>query len=142
MRTRLVDASLPEHATALAWLQAQTLPGDVAADTSIGHWWLTHDDGIPVAYAGMQAAPSWPGTAYVARVGVIAKCRGKGLQRKLLKTLEKKARELGIQRLITTTYQNPFSANNFIRCGYMTYEPQRYWGADGTIYWLKELATE
>lgn len=139
MRIQLIDASKPANDTALRWLQAVTLPGDPVVDPADGHWWIAREDDVPVAYAGLQDLASWPGSAYVARVGVIPKYRGLGLQRLLIAALERKAKALGYARLVTTTYLNPISANNFIRRGFVTYEPALHWGAEGTIYWLKEL---
>ena len=139
MKARLVDTSRPEIDSALIWLQQQIFPADETLDPAKGWWWLVSDDESPVAFAAMTGVPSWPGSAYMARCGVLRKYRGQGLQRRLLTIRERKARELGLQRVITTTYNNPPSANNLIARGFITYEPQRRWGASDTIYWMKAL---
>ena len=125
---------------ALAWLQAQIFPSDEPADTGRGHWLIAWDGDVPAAFAAMREITSWDGAVYLERCGVLGKYQGKGLQRRLLQRREYLAKRLGMQRLITTTYRNPRSANNLIARGFKTYEPQTRWGAADTIYWIKEIA--
>lgn len=139
VRARLVDTSRAEVRSALVWMQAQIFPSDEAIDTDTGYWWIAFDGDVPAAFAALRDVPSWPGSAYLARCGVLAKYRGQGLQRRLLRRREEFAREQGYDRLITTTYRNPPSANNLISCGFKTYEPQTRWGAADTIYWIKNI---
>ena len=42
--------------------------------------------------------------------------------------------------VISTTFENPASANSFIKCGFKTSIPATPWGAAGTIYWTKTIA--
>ena len=132
-----MDAQKPEVDSALRWLQLQTLPGDEVLNPVDGYWWLGRDGEIPACFIGMTMTLTWPGAWYVARCGVLPSYRGQKLQQRMLRTLERKAKEVGIERLISTTYCNPASANSFIACGYKTYEPEGRWGALDTIYWLK-----
>lgn len=139
-RIRAVDASDQKIASILIWLQLETLPADPLVNpVEGGYWWLVFDGVHPVAYLGLTPVESWGKTGYVARVGVLPAYRGQKLQQRLLRVCERKAKAVGWQRLISTTYNNPPSANSFIACGYRTYEPAGRWGADDTIYWLKEI---
>lgn len=139
MKTRLVDAASFDTASLLISLQKTILPGDAPLDPLTGHWWIVYDHESPVAFAALRDVPSFRGACYMARCGVLPKYRGMGLQRRLLTTRERKARSLGYSNVITTTLRNPASANNLIKRGYMTYEPQTRWGAVDTIYWIKSL---
>jgi hypothetical protein len=42
------------------------------------------------------------------------------------------------QVLVSTTYLNPASANNFVREKWLTYLPAYPWGSPNTIYWRKD----
>lgn len=139
LTTRMADKSRPEVQAALIWLQAQIFPSDEAADIARGHWWIVWDGDVPAAFAAMRPVSNWPETIYLERCGVLANYRGQGLQQRLLRRREAYARRLGAERLITTTYRNPKSANNLIARGFLTYEPQTRWGAADTIYWIKEI---
>jgi GNAT superfamily N-acetyltransferase len=130
----------PDHEFELIRLQKETFPSDSKVACIEGFWWLATEDGRPVGFACMTDVATWPGSGYLSRVGVMPSHRGKGIQRKLMRACEGKAKRLGWERMISTTYNNPPSANNFIKLGYRTYEPASRWGYADTIYWLKELA--
>jgi GNAT superfamily N-acetyltransferase len=139
MRITRADVTRPEISAALKKLQATTFPGDIPAPLNRGWWWLVWDSGLPVAFAALAPVPSWTDAGYLARCGVVESHRGIGLQRKLIAKREAFAKSIGLRRVITTTYNNPRSANNLIAKQYKTYEPQGRWGAIETIYWYKEL---
>lgn len=139
MRSQLVDTSKSEVQAAIHWLQTQCFPSDELLDPVTGHWWLVRDGVVPVAFAALREVPSWEATGYMARCGVIQGYRGKGLQKQLLRIRERKAASLGMVRVITTTYNNPPSANNLIKRHFLTYLPTTKWGATDTIYWVKNL---
>lgn len=132
-----VDGS--EQAKTLEALHTLCLPADEQEDYSAGHWWIVYYDGEPVAFAGMREAPSFPGAVYFSRVGVLPAHRGKGLQARCMAAIHRKAKALGYETVISTTFDNPASANNFIRCGYRMYLPALPWGAVGTCYWRRDL---
>ena len=134
MKTRL-----SADAETLLTLQRRILPSDQALDPKSGFWWVVFDGDLPVAFAALRNVPSWAHTGYMARCGVLPAYRGRGIQRSLLTVREKMARRLGMVRIISTTYNNPASANNLIARGYRTYEPVQRWGANETIYWVKNL---
>ena len=65
--------------------------------------------------------------------------RGKGLQKKMIIVRERLARKLGWGYMISDTNENPQSANNLIRAGYLMYEPSYPYGVETTCYWKKKL---
>lgn len=139
MRVRAVRNDHEADQALLRWLQLQILPHDTPADTSRGHWWVAEHNGRPVAFAGVYASSKYAGVGYLCRAGVIKEYRGKGIQKRLIRIRERKARALGWGWLITDTTNNPPSANSLIACGFQTFTPSSPWGADGTIYWRKRL---
>lgn len=136
---RQVNATDPKVAALLTFLQLSTLAGDEPYDTSDGYWWIAYEGQLPVAFAGVVRSFQWSDTGYMCRSGVLRSHRGKGLQKRLIRVREAKARRLGWNWLISDTYKNPPSANSLIACGYRTFTPSRPWGFDGAIYWRKRL---
>ena len=124
---------------ALNWLQAKCFLETEHLSVDLGHWWIAREGDIPIAFAALQPVPSWDQTAYMARSGVIHSHRGQGIQKRLLKRREQFAKQTGYVRIITSTYNNPASANSLIARGFRTYMPTAKWGAEDTIYWLKTL---
>lgn len=119
-----------------------TFPSDDPPRWRSDGWaWVAYveddDEERPVAF--LYAEPQADGSWYFSRVGVLAEARGQGLQRQLMQRLEQYAKRAGVKVLISTTYQNPLSANNFVREQWMTYLPAFPWGAPDTIYWWKDL---
>ena len=137
--TTTMKTRVSANAEMLFSLQRRILPSDEALDPGKGFWWIVFDGAEPVAFAALRSVPSWSRTGYMARCGVLPAYRGRGIQRSLLTVREKMARRLGMVRIISTTYNNPASANNLIARGYRTYEPIQRWGAKETIYWVKNL---
>ncbi len=135
----MLVTKLSENLDKLEWLHRNCFPSDVMPDWGVGTWWITWEDDKPIAFVGVEPVKSWPGAVYLNRVGVVASHRGKGLQNFLMSKIEKAARESGYQTVISSTYENPSSANNFIRRRYKTYLPAGRWGAPGTVYWFKNL---
>lgn len=136
---RSVDAHDPKITALLTFLQLSTLGGDVPFDVSEGHWWIAYDGELPVGFAGIVQSHRWCDTGYFCRAGVIRSHRGKGLQKRLIRVREAKAKRLGWNWLISDTYRNPPSANSLIRCGFQTFTPSCPWAFDGAIYWRKKL---
>lgn len=136
---RTLEADLGKHLDNLNWLHLHCFPGDVIPDWAIGSWWITWDEGKPVAFVGVEPVSSWKEAVYISRVGVIQAHRGKGLQAFLMDKVVRAAAGT-FDHVISSTYENPASANNFIRCKFKTYLPATPWGAAGTIYWIKDIA--
>ncbi len=129
MRTRRVEV-LREHATLVA-LHTLTFPGDEQPEWNPdGVAWITYDGADPVAF--LYAEPMLDESWYFSRVGVMPAARGQRLQRKLMRLMQLR---LADKVLVSTTYRNPASANNFVREQWMTYLPAAPWGSPDTIYW-------
>jgi GNAT superfamily N-acetyltransferase len=139
MPAKLVDGSKPKMNAILQYMQLETMPYDPVVDPAEGYWWLVKKGSQPAAFLGLTPVDDCPNWGYVARVGVLPEFRGKGIQKHLMRVAERKARAVGLTRLISTTLNNPPSANSFIACGYKTYTPEGPWGYTGTIYWFKDL---
>lgn len=134
-----VDASDPKVAALLTWLQLSTLTGDVPYEVEEGHWWIAYDGAMPVGFAGIVQSVRWCDTGYLCRSGVLRSHRGKGLQKRLIRVREAKAKRMGWRWLISDTYRNPPSANSLISCGFKTFIPSRPWGFENATYWRKRL---
>lgn len=100
-------------------------------------WWIAWDDVEPVGFAGLAAEAD--DTGYLCRSGVLPKARGRGLQARLIRAREAKARDLGLVRMTSDTTRNVPSANNLIRAGYRLFEPAEPWAFPETLYWEKAL---
>jgi GNAT superfamily N-acetyltransferase len=137
---RIKEVDGQRQALTLSQLQRETFIVAEHIPTNKGFWWLAIDGCLPVGFVCIEHIDEWQYTGYLSRVGVLPSHRGHGLQKRLMQACERKARQLGWARIISSTYNNPNSANNFIRCGYRCYQPEWCWGADGTVYWIKDLA--
>jgi GNAT superfamily N-acetyltransferase len=102
-----------------------------------GHWWLAYHETMPVAFAGVVPSTRAHNAGYFSRVGVLKKHCGKGLQLRLMRALELRARYNGWSSVVSDTTENIASANNFIRAGYFLYQPQIPWAWSNTLYWRK-----
>lgn len=131
MKTKRVDIAASK--AVLTALHTLTFPSDEVPEwKDSGVAWIVYDNSDPVAFLYAEELPdSW----YFSRVGVMPAARGKGLQRKLMRLMTK---TLAGKLLISTTYNNPASANNFVKEQWMTYLPAHPWGAPETIYWYKQ----
>lgn len=114
-------------------------PADSLPSFTNGWWWLVYDGHKVIAFAGLNGVKSWNEALYLSRCGVDKAYRGQGLQKRLIKIRERKARKLGIKHLITSTYYRLISANNLINCGFRLYQPENEWLAKGSLYWKKDL---
>lgn len=136
-RIRMVDASDDDIADTLADLHQLTF-FDAAAvpQFELGAWWL--------AYYGHEFAGVVPSThtrngGYFSRVGVLQRHWARGLQRRLMRAIEMRARRVGWDSIVSDTTDNPVSANNFICAGYRLYEPEVPWAWSHSLYWRKWL---
>jgi hypothetical protein len=64
---------------------------------------------------------------------------GNGLQLRLMRALESRARRNGWSSVVSDTTNNLVSANNFIRAGYWLYQPHTPWAWPNTLYWRKPI---
>lgn len=139
MKLLSVDGSCKRVSSTIRQLQLQCLPCDKPYNTSNGFWWVAYEGCEPVAFAGVVQSSQWIDAGYLCRSGVLPAYRGKGLQKRLIRARERKAREMGWNWLITDTRHNPASSNSLIACGYRLFIPSRPWGHSDAIYWRKEL---
>ena len=137
-RIREVDG--PNAAEAIEQMHNVCMP-EVELPPMDGYWWLAYRGREPVAYASLHPSLRYRNVGYLSIVGVLPSARGNALQRRLIKVREAKAKKLGWDILITDTIpENPASSNNLIKCGYVTYVPERPWKVDGALYWRKYLS--
>lgn len=109
-------------------------------ETHYGHHWVVYDNSDPVGFACLVQSTLAPDVGYLKRAGILAKYRGRGLQRKLIKVREAQARRNGWTQMITdTAFHNVQSSNNLIRAGYRLFEPGWRWGLTTGLYWVKDL---
>jgi GNAT superfamily N-acetyltransferase len=139
IRIRPIDGKQEAAAALLLYLQLSILDGDVPMEPSSGYWWVAYDGALPVGFAAVSQSVRWSDTGYLCRAGVIRSHRGKGLQKRLIRVRERKARQVGWKWLITDTYSNPASSNSLISCGYRIFKPSQPWSFDSAIYWRKAL---
>jgi GNAT superfamily N-acetyltransferase len=105
----------------------------------VGHWWIARRRNRPVAFAGVVPAIVTPDCGYFCRVGVIREHCGHGLQLRLMRVMELRAKRNGWRGVVSDTTDNVVSANNFIRAGYRLFQPQYPWGWSNTLYWHKRF---
>jgi GNAT superfamily N-acetyltransferase len=103
-----------------------------------GYWWLAYSGKEAIGFAGITPSTIGPGVGYLKRAGVLPEHRGHGLQRRLLKARERKARELGWHSIITDTTSNVPSSNNLMDAGYRLFDPEP-WAWKESLYWRKDL---
>lgn len=137
-RIRIVDASDDDVAETLADLHRLTF-FDAAATPAfdLGAWWLAYHDNDAVAFAGIVPSTHVRNGGYFSRVGVLKRHWGRGLQRRLMRAVEARARRIGWNSIVSDTTDNPVSANNFIQAGYRLFEPETPWAWAHTLYWRK-----
>jgi GNAT superfamily N-acetyltransferase len=139
-RIREVDAQDEDIADTLSELHRLTFFDSACVpEFDQGHWWLAFHQGEPVAFAGVVSSTRACNAGYFCRVGVLRRHRGAGLQLRLMRAMEARARHNGWSRVVSDTTDNLASANNFIRAGYRLYRPQAPWAWPNTLYWRKSI---
>lgn len=139
MNIREVNPYKPSDLEMLIELHKSCLPSDYYPNFMSAIWWIAFENKKPVAFCGLSAVSSWKNAGYLCRAGVIDAYKGRGIQRKLIRIREKKARKLGYEWLISDTTNNNPSANNLISCGYKLYQPETKWAYPNSLYWRKKL---
>ena len=112
-------------------------------DTAEDHWWLATVNDEPPGFGCLRVMDTTAlvPLGYHALSGVLARFRGQGIQRKLLKAREAYARKAGCLQCCTyTAWRNWPSANSLIREGYTLYTPAtKPWGLEYSLYFRKTL---
>jgi GNAT superfamily N-acetyltransferase len=139
-RIRIVDASDDDVVDTLSDLHQLTF-FDAAAmpQFDLGAWWLAYHGDDAIAFAGVVPSTHARNSGYFARVGVVQRHWGRGLQLRLMRAVEARGRRIGWDTILSDTTNNPVSANNFIRAGYRLYEPELPWAWSHTLYWRRSL---
>ncbi|QPF83057.1 GNAT family N-acetyltransferase [Bradyrhizobium genosp. L] len=139
-RIREVEPQDDEVAEALGELHQLTFyDGARVPDFELGYWWIAFHGTRAVGFAGIVPSTHVANAGYLCRVGVVTQHCGHGLQRRLTRALEARARRLGWQAIVSDTTDNVFSANNFIQQGYKLFRPATPWAWVHTLYWWKGL---
>jgi len=137
-RIREVDGQDEDNAETLTELHRLTFFGGVPVPAfDHGHWWLGLHGTEPAAFAGLVRSTRVCNAGYFCRVGVLSTHRGRGLQQRLMRALELRARRNGWRAVVSDTTDNLISANNFIRAGYRLYQPSIPWAWPHSLYWRK-----
>jgi GNAT superfamily N-acetyltransferase len=142
MKIKMVDASLSRVAETIQRMHAECFPKLDKYTELHGDWWIAYDP-MPVAFAGLQASVRTEGAGYLCRAGVLPHGRGKGYQRKLIKTREREALSKGwVQLFSDTDPVNAHSMNNLINCGFRAFRPTVMWSSKGAdwVYWRKVIS--
>lgn len=139
-RAWLVPANEAKYAAIVADLHARLFPSIIFPYPHYGDWWVVWHKEKPVAFAHQSPTTYYPNSGYFGRVGVLPAHRGHGLQLRLMKMAEKRARKAHAwEALYSDTTCKPHSAANFEKLGWARFEPETPWGTARTVYWRKEL---
>lgn len=136
---QIAKADLP---VAVLALDEICFPGDDKITTAGSLWWIAWHGKKPVAYAGLRLCQAEQnlGLAFLCRAGVVPEHRGRGLQKRLIRTRERAARRLAVSELITYCVPwNCASINSLVACGYTFYRPETKYGGAGSVYLRKVL---
>ena len=135
-----VDAGEPDVCDNLKDLHARTfLDCAPLPDFEVGHWWIATEQGRSVAFAGVVPSIMGHGIGYLSRVGVLREICGHGLQRRLMRAIERWACRSEMYCIVSDTTDNIVSANNFIRSGYVLFQPRTPWAWESSLYWRKAI---
>lgn len=137
-RIREIDGS--DNDDILTELHSLCFGGEAPqAEYDHGHWWLAFDGKEPVAFAGLTPSQLGFNCGYLKRCGILPEHRGQGLQRRLIRVREARAKKNGWGRIVTDCTDNPHSANNLFKAGYKMFTPKYGWFREATLYWTKTI---
>lgn len=120
-------------------IQKHCLPDDKPLDPAFGDWWIAYAGSEVVGFCCLKPSSRFSDVAYFARAGVHRDYRGRGLQKRLIKVREARARERGFNWMTSDTTLNPASSNNLVACGFKLFLPQKPWGPKKAIYFKKYI---
>jgi len=134
-----VNLSDKEMCKTIMWMHKKCFPDDEVLEPTEGYWWVVKLDKELVGFCAMRRTIRWSDCGYLWRAAVMRCHRGKGLQRRMIRIRERLAKKLGWNYMISDTNDNPQSANNLIKTGYLMYQPGWPYGAETACYWKKKL---
>lgn len=123
----------------LTTLQKACLPGDRLYFPEDAEWWLMDHGPLHVGFASATPSLQHEKGIYLSRAGILPAYRGKGLQKRLIRTRLAWARKAGYRVAVSDTTDNAPSANNLIACGFRVYTPPILYAYTRTIYWKRPL---
>lgn len=132
-----VDATIPAVWARIVAMDAKCFANDdpALADNS-GAWWIARYGNEDAGYCGISQTAG--GNGYLCRAGVLARYRGRGLQKQLIRRRLAYARAQGWPTVVTDTHLNVASANSLIACGFRLFNPERKWAFETSLYWKKD----
>lgn len=139
MQIKRVDIRLDLVQMRLSVLQKKCLPNDKPYDTTSGYWWIAIKNGVDIGFAGLVHSSRWTDCCNLVRAGVVPDHRGQGLQKKFIRVRIRQAKALKMNWIVTSTYDNPASANSLIACGFKMFDPSVPWMTRHTSYWRLKL---
>ena len=139
MQIKRVDIRLDLVQMRLSVLQKKCLPNDKPYDTTSGYWWIATKNGVDIGFAGLVHSSRWSDCCNLIRAGVVPDHRGQGLQKKFIRVRIRQAKALKMNWIVTSTYDNPASANSLIACNFKMFNPSKPWMAKHTSYWRLKL---
>jgi predicted acetyltransferase len=139
MQIKRVDIRLDSVQMRLSVLQKICLPYDKPYDTTAGYWWIAIKNGVDIGFAGLVHSSRWTDCCNLIRAGVVPDHRGQGLQKKFIRVRIRQAKALKMNWIVTSTYDNPASANSLISCGFKMFDPTNPWMTAHTSYWRLKL---
>src|SRR5205085_5367848 len=103
----IVDASDDDVVDTLSDLHQVTF-FDAAAmpQFDLGAWWLAYHGDDAIAFAGVVPSTLARNSGYFARVGVVQRHWGRGLQLRLMRAVEARGRRLGWDSIVYDTTNN------------------------------------
>lgn len=139
MQIKRVDIRLDLVQMRLSVLQKKCLPNDKPYDTTSGYWWIATKNGVDIGFAGLVHSSRWSDCCNLIRAGVVPDMRGQGLQKKFIRVRIRQAKALKMNWIVTSTFDNPASANSLISCGFKMFNPSKPWMTKHTSYWRLKL---
>lgn len=136
---RQVDDADPEVKRTLTRLQKTCLPYDSLYFPPDGVWWIVSDGDTPVAFACVTPSQQDSEGVYLGRSGVLHEYRGHGIQRELIRRRCRWAKTHGFKHAYSDTTDNPPSANNLIKTGFLQHRPKVLYSFARAQYWKKVL---
>lgn len=140
-----VEAGEAKFAAIVADLHARLFPTLIFPYPHYGDWWVAWHGDVPVAFSHQEPTTYYPNSGYFGRVGVLPGHRGHGLQMRLMRAGEWKAKRVhGWEALYSDTTRNPHSAANLRKLGWVEFDPNADkkvgWQVNRyTKFWRKEL---